>query len=567
MNLKALLALGVLVGVYGFAAFVYLPTGAYWTPDNGIKRIQAENLRFRPWPDLSLDYPGQWLDPELKYIPCALPICYRRGDQVHVAQPAVTAVLARPFLPWLGDRGGLIIPMLAGLISALWIGHLTQSLGLGPAWAGSLLAGLATPMLFYSVLWWEHTLAVALGLGALWFTLQLRDSVRTAFLAGVLAGLAGSARKEMLLFAVVLWGWLLIQTFSLSPPPRRRWSGLGVWLAGCVAALLPGWWVHVLNSGQLIPPEFMVSVVPQFTPEAYLLTHGFNSLADFLFDPRVAGVGNGLLILLLVYAASGWIRGADARAVVRVLALIGLSMGTLLLLIQRNPGSGLVGVLNVAPFLMLGLNASADDRHSVRAVLWITVTFWALASLNLGLFTSVGPRQSALEWGARFVLIIFPLGAPLAVAGLRMIRQQAHTLLTQLHFGAAMGLVVLSVVIQIAGLNEVRTTVLNRLVSRDAILAVPEQQVVSGQFWLPMLSPDVFLRKELFFVPGDDHLAQWAATAYTQGVRRWAHYRLQPLDQTRADQLAPAGARLTVVETIPLSDGRFITRLEFVPSP
>lgn len=571
MRMSIAAALGVVGGVYALAAFVYLPAGSYWTPDNGVKLMQAENLRFNPWPDLSLDYPGQWLDPDLRFAPCGRPICYLWNGRMHVAQPPIAAILAGPFLPLFGERGGLIAPLLAGLISAGLVGALMQRAGPEPAWLGVLLAGLATPLMFYSVLWWEHTLAVALGLGALWMATrnQANTKIASLIISGGLAGLAASVRKEMLLFALALWlRWLWNVLRSEARGQRPVWTGASAWLGAFALALAPWWWVSTLNSGSLIPPEFTISVAPQFTPQAYLLTHGLNGLADFLFDPRVEGVGNGLLVVVLVYAVAGWVRSAEMRAMIRALAIIALGLGALLLLAPRFPGSGFVGLLSAAPMLMLMLSAPAESRRALSETLWLSAAYFGLVSLNLGLLTQAGPLQSGLEWGMRFALIVFPLCVPLVVAGLRAIREQSSpSRFGKWHWWAACALAAVSVVIQLAGLSEVRDTVLSRRESRDALLALPERQVVSGQFWFTTLSPDVYLEKELFYIASTDTegLATWIGSAYAHGVRDWAYISIAPLDQPRADALAPAGARLSVVETIRLHNERVITRLSFAP--
>ena len=59
-------ALSLAAGVYIWLAFFYLPPGVYWSPDIGYKRLQAENVRFTPWLDLTIDYPGARTDPGRK---------------------------------------------------------------------------------------------------------------------------------------------------------------------------------------------------------------------------------------------------------------------------------------------------------------------------------------------------------------------------------------------------------------------------------------------------------------------------------------------------------------------
>jgi hypothetical protein len=560
MRLSLLAAL-VGVGLVYIGAVFLIPTGAYWTPDNGLKQIQAAHLRFTPWPDLALGYAGQDLDPDHRFVPCALPVCYEWQGRTHIAQPSIAAFLALPFLPFLGERGGVVMPLAAGLLSAALVGLWMQRARLEPGWLGVLLAGLATPLFFYSLLWWEHTLAVALGLSALLVgsrSARRRDDA----LAGALAGLAGSVRKEMLLFAVVLGIQLMWRVFRR----ERPLSAFALWLCAGALALLPWWWVSYLNSGDVVPPEFRISFAPTFSAQAYLVTRGPGGLLDFLIDPRLPGLSVGLGGLGLVYLAAGWVRAAGWRALVRTLVMVAFGLGSLLLLTERFPASGLVGVLNVSPMLLLAWHAPAEDRRALSDGLWPMLGYALLVSLNLGLASSAGPLQSGLEWGARFLLIIFPLSVPFVVVGLKALRAEAGlSRWGRWQWRAAWALVALSVFIQAVGLAEVRATVLERRESRDALLALPERAVVSGQFWFGPLTPDVYLDKMLFYVAASniEGLAAWAQAARANGVRAWAYISHAPLQPAQVELMESAGAPVNIIEVIRLRNGRVITRLTF----
>ena len=79
---------------------------------------------------------------------------------------SVPAALSPVIVTTTSTRQGLyLLPVVCGWLIAVLSGALATWLapGLGPA--AILLVGLATPVWFYSVVFWEHTLATLFGLG------------------------------------------------------------------------------------------------------------------------------------------------------------------------------------------------------------------------------------------------------------------------------------------------------------------------------------------------------------------------------------------------------------------
>ncbi len=559
-------ALGLVAGVYVWLAFFYLPPGVYWSPDIGYKRIQAANVRFNPWLDLTIDYPGRRLDPELKYIPFRYTFYYLWQGRIHFAQPPAVAVLGSPFISLLGDRGEPIVPLLAGLICVWLVTQLMRALDLGPAWAGVLLAGLATPLAIYSLFLWEHSLGVALGLGAV--ALALDQSVETLrvsrewklILSGLLIGLAASVRKELMLLALVLGAALMAQALRR----RQSWKELALWAAAGLGALSLYELFSYLNSGQLVPPEFRISVVPEFTPRAYLLAHGLSSLADFVFDPQFGWMGD----LLIVTVGAYWIASRGPRTwlreAIQVAALAALGIGVWNGVRPVGAAGGLVGLLSASPFIVVGLGA---NEKVTRSLFWITFGFYVLVLLNLSLLTASGPYQTGLEWGSRFALIVFPLAVPFVINGLRAVWERAaFSWLARLHFALALILIGLSIFIQLLGASKMRTPAVS-LDSRGEMLALPEQPVLTNLWWLSSATPRLYLAKEMFYVTSEADLRAWMETAYPLGVRRFAFVSYVPLSESVAAPLAPPGTKLFIVETRPLSNQMIVTRAELSPAP
>jgi hypothetical protein len=618
----AVAALGFVAGIYVWLAFFYLPPGVYWSPDIGYKRVQAENVRLTPWLDLTIDYPGRSVDPELEFVPFRFTFYYVWQGRIHFAQPPVIAVLSRPFIAWLGDHGERVIPVLAGL-AALWLAaQLTLALDARPAWAGILIPALATPVMIYSLFLWEHILGVALGLGALWLVVEtLRSHKRITpqfyqnvlsgaaslprkresrnsfwmpafagmttiaewkflralrawgsvsgrgglLLSGLLMGLAAGARKELMLFAPLLGAALARRTLANGNWRRlRAWTPLALWAAAALSVLSLYELYSVLNSGSLIPPEFRISVVPELTPRAYLLTAGLRAPADFIFDPQFGWLGDVLLAAVIAY----WIASRGPRTWVReaiqAAALAALLAGVWNGVRQLGAAGGLVGLLSASPFLVVGLNGEGAGARRLRRV---ALGFYALVLLNLGLLTAAGPYQTGLEWGSRFALIVFPLSAPLVVNGLSAVRERAaRSWLARVHFALALSLVGLSIFIQLRGVSKMRAPAVGPE-SRDALLALPERQVVTNLWWLSAAAPRLYLSKELFLVASEQELRAWMEAARSAGVRRFAFVSYVPLSESVAVALAPPGVRLAVLETVSLGNQMIVTHVEMSAAP
>ncbi len=560
-------ALSLTAGVYLWLAFFYLPPGAYWSPDIGYKRLQAENVRFTPWLDLTIDYPGARIDPGLKYVPFRNTFYYLWQGRIHFAQPPVMAVLASPFVALFGDWGERMMPLLAGLISLWLVAQLMRAVGAEPGWTGIGIAALATPVMIYSLFLWEHILAVALGLGAMLLALT-RPEARSRpdwILGGLLAGLAASARKEFMLFALVLGAAQALELFQNGNWRRRRaWTGLAGWAAAALCILGLYELFSYLNSGNLIPPEFRISISPEYTSHAYLLVNGVSGLSDFIFDPQFGWRGDVMLLAVIVYwAASRRLHGRPREAI-QAAALAALLAGEWYGLQHLGPAGGLVGLLSASPILILGLG---DGSAATRKLRWITFGFYGLVLLNLGLLTASGPYQTGLEWGSRFALIVFPLSVPPVLNGLKAVRERAaQSWLARAHLALALMLIGLSVFVQLLGVSRTSAPAVGPE-SRGALLAVPEKQVLTNLWWLSAAAPRVYLAKEMFLINSEADLRAWMSAAYPLGVRGFAFVSYVPLTESIAVTLAPSGTQVRVVETQRLGNAMLVTHVELLPAP
>ncbi len=164
---KSLLALACVAAIYGVLAFLVLPQDAVFSSDEGLKFIQLQNFTRKGWRDFTIDYPGRDLDPELSYVPINNPPPLIRDGKIFAVYPIFFPLLATPLYQHLHYTGLYLIPLLSGLLTLALSAYLVRLTGEDDHWPVLLLIGLGTPLLFYSLLFWDHTLGTMLSTLAL----------------------------------------------------------------------------------------------------------------------------------------------------------------------------------------------------------------------------------------------------------------------------------------------------------------------------------------------------------------------------------------------------------------
>ncbi len=565
-NHLAAAALGLVAAVYLWLAFGVFPTGGYWSIDNGFKRLQADNIRFTPFLDLAIAYPGREVDPLFKYVPFGLSFHYIWNGKIHLSQPPAIAIVDKPFIALMGDRGELMAPVLTGLLSLWLVARLVESVDAGLAWLGVVLAGLATPVIFYSLNLWEHTLALALGLGAVWLVVTGEEDGRRYGLSGLLAALAAGVRKEMLILIVVLAGLLAVE--ALYRGERGLWRRWMLWVSVCVGCSLIWWGFSYFSSGDIIPPELRLSLRPRYTPQAYAFVHGLDTLPHFIFGPASGQIGRWLTVALVGYWLSDWIPARRERQLLQLGLLLGIGWGVWTLAQSYAKDGNVYGLLSAAPFLTLGLLPGVKLTGPLRRVLFLALSYWGIAVVGLGVFTAVGPWQGAQEWGARFMLIVFPSATVGAVAGLRQMWEQAvSSWLGKGVLVAALGLVGVSVFIQGLGLRELYQGVARRSAMQATVMAWPEPIVITNMERVAPLMPQVYASKKVFLVQSFEGLADCLGQVNTHGGGDFIFVSNGMLPETILPIIAPPGKHLIIVETRPLGDGMYGTRVAVMSQP
>ncbi|MFH1220503.1 MAG: hypothetical protein V1694_08615 [Candidatus Eisenbacteria bacterium] len=198
----------VLVGAIYVVTLSLLPAKGFWVIDNADKFLQVKSVIASGYSDYSIAWPGSEIDPDFRFKPIPDPFSYvDRGKMFSFYPPffpTVSSFLFRAF----GFRGLCLLPVVSSLLMLAGVAAIARRMNQGVAvrHAAVLIVGLCTPIWFYSVVFWEHTIAVCLSVWAIssYLGFLRSNSGRDLVLGSVLAALGVYFRDELYLFCVVL---------------------------------------------------------------------------------------------------------------------------------------------------------------------------------------------------------------------------------------------------------------------------------------------------------------------------------------------------------------------------
>jgi hypothetical protein len=498
------LALSVLVAAAGWIVHaVVAPPDTYWTIDNGGKALVLANLREDPgrtW----IEYPGRRIDPELRWFPQPLdgaePYGVRRDGRV-VSQYASPFVwLTLPFAAALGFRGLAVLPALAAGAAVLLTGGLAaRRAGAAAGRDAATVLALATPLLFYASVFWEHAVVTALAAGA-FATAAGRPR---PLAAGLLAGAAGLLREECFLLAAAIAVAIAAAGGNRRLPRFLAGAAAGALAALAFQKLVTGAWTGV-HVGVNRPVPFV---------------HAADALRGLLLGTGSSGVPVALVALPIAALAAGrWLReraaaaartltaaGAAALAAIAATALLRFPGGgdEALALIRSNSALLFVPWVLCVPFLPARTDRGPGPPRDVLA--WAPLLFVAA-------FVVLVPERSitGVHPGPRMLLPALPAAAVLLAERFPRRRLPAAAVAIALVVSTAW-------TAQSLRLLHDKRHAASELTA--AIAADPHRVVATDLFWLPTELAVLWDRKEFHLVRGPEDLAALGARAAAAGDR------------------------------------------------
>lgn len=532
-----------------FYLIVYrLPCETFYSGDCGIKLLQVQSLVARQWRSLALIYPGEVVDPDHRFVETG-GLVVRKGRVFGSHSAAFALVSSFPYAR-LGYGGLYVVPAVSLLAAGLLL-WLAARPWYGP-WRALLAFALlssATPLLFYGLEFWEHTLAVLVVTGALALLLAPpeRASPWRLGAAGAVLALAFSVRPESaVFFAAVVLGL----TATLRP-----WSALArslVWFVlGYALVLAP---ITALNE--------WVFGDPWGTLLGLHLRGGHPDARGLVATKLLCPLEHACLTKLALAAGAAvalWrlrrreLRGARGwqSAVLALLAgggiltIAALDAGRVLSL-WRQPRqlTSLVETFPLIwalPLVVATWRGEAGGPTRARERFLIVTALAFLAGV-----LAVSPTWGGAQWGPRQLLLVMPLLALLAVSFGPVSRPSGRIALL-----AVLLLATLSLGIQIGGvrlLADMKGKYVN-FVRNFAGLTEPGAVIASDQFFFQELLAPIYYQRHFFYLASPQLSGDFMAALRRAKVRQFYFFcRRGPrpgdadlLRQLRAHHLSAPG--------------------------
>jgi hypothetical protein len=271
-------------------------------------------------------------------------------------------------------------------------------------------------------------------------------------------------------------------------------------------------------------------------------------------------VAAGIGVLLCIAAA--FARRAAVEAMLLVAGAGVLLAFSLSLLTISESYRGLHGVIPIAPFVVLAAYAWTGSRgerrtHALIVLVTVAIAYAAIGTLAIStMYIKDGRLAVGLEWGQRYLLMLYPIPALLCMVGAAWHWRSARPLWLRRVFAAIVALMVLvGVGFQARGqwmLNDTRT----RLTLWEEAMRV-EGPIVTDVWWLPAAFAVFYTEHEMYYVSQRKQVADWAKRATLAGLRGFTFVGFKPIDvaQFRSDALRLAPLQPSSV------DGLYLTRL------
>jgi hypothetical protein len=482
----------ILAGVL-FSLYLQLkiPDGVFFSGDAGLKALLAQqfsagNFRF------DLDVPAQqWVRDLWKngLYPFDEPFVYNRLNRYYITFPFTFPLVSAPFHSLFGYRGFYIIPLIS--LWAIWLSFYLacQRLRLKSVSTSIALATLifASPLSIYSATYWEHTLAVALnfhGISTLLIPGSQGLSKKDAALSGILIGLSVWFREEIL--GLVAFLFILVYTASLLMIRRLEF-------------LAKRKEIFVISMIATIAVFFGLNTLIYHHP---LGMHSVQIVEKFsLFDRLSEGLKN-----------------------------------------FKEMGGALFYYFPIAFFTILYLPFSLVLKKRIKLTLTMKIVYIICFFFIVAVALMVPPGAGGKQWGPRFLLVIIPLIALVAIIELKFIRRIARFGLRYIGLAIFCGLFIIGVYINSYQGTEFLRENYQRISPAIQFLRSQPETVVamSHQYVAQVLEAGV--KNKVFFLAKDTQdLKSLGAALIGQGKQKFLYmcypYRPCEIPEERPEEL------------------------------
>jgi len=498
--------------------FVFMPQKGFWGIDAGIKTLAAQQIAQNGLSNYSIPHPGKSIDPSDRFYPYGPPFVLDRNErQVSVFSPLYQSI-ASLFWRFGGESGIRFLSILGTLIAFLGITFLLDNSRRLP-WNGSsedesflsearqpklqqqlvsmdlgkvsslrtvdrdlgkvsslrtvgrdlgfrsllfpVLLLISTPVLFYSLVIWEHTLFV----GCIVWTFFLINHNKKLLnvIAGLVLAFAVGLRPEGMLFLI---GLLILY-------PKRIQFLLG----GFGVLIYPILYLQSLSTGSLIPIQWTENLgLGQYTFDGFLVNFsvllGFN---DFFGIDGYFLVPIVLLLLFTAIKGLKYVRLATSLLLVFIYSY--LVINRFISPTHPNLLASVTGILGCCPFIVLWWFFKSDSPFEKR-LKWLMGGIITVSIL-------VNPVAVGVHFGPRVLLPVIFIAAAFLLIKLPQLKNLYVKYL-------ALFLLFISIAFQFQGLSQQLVLRQNNSDMRTAIAENVDSPLILS-FWYHAgdLGPDI----------------------------------------------------------------------------
>ena len=164
----------VLVAAAYLLTFCIIEKQSFWIIDNEIKFIQLQGIINSNYTDYSIAWPGAEIDPDLVYQPLIFPFHTIQAGKLFASYSPVLPTVSAPLFKLFGYGGLYILPLVCSVLALVGLAKIAEAMNLSAMGRNLtvLIAGLCSPIWFYSVVFWGHNIAVCLCIWAIYFYLR-----------------------------------------------------------------------------------------------------------------------------------------------------------------------------------------------------------------------------------------------------------------------------------------------------------------------------------------------------------------------------------------------------------
>jgi len=488
----------VLIGVLYLFLFLNTAHQGFWTADNGLKYLAIRSQVSHPMHPVGISLTHAELDPWKEVTPLIPPfVNYQEGDIIPVFSPLfivlgavgwkLLGVWVLWWIPWLAALG-LLVVVGWGFDFRDSLGHDEVSPSEGhdgacPSYSviAMLLLAVASPLSFYALNLWEHTISLLflmVGIALTWAggSKQNLRPYKWVF-GGFLLGVAGMFRLEAWVVAV---SWVVVSFWD-----NRRGLWLGM-LFGLIVAFLLWIVTNIWWTGSWLPMQFSEN----------WMAYGFSGK----HSPVIAwGISRWDTVVNLLFSAhpNDW---------VNLLLNIGFVLGILFVFVVKKPVITKVGygLMVVSYLVFLALEITLDHPVAATAFTggllwccpWVVFVFptrrtspigankevkrlLVMVLVSISLIILLTPISQGIHFGPRILLGVIPLFAVIASRNIRPIRQEIGWRI------CIWVLLFLTILHQLHGIQLLKSQKRLNSVLNNQVAELKEEVIVTDLWWIP----------------------------------------------------------------------------------